>query len=171
GPRGARRAPRHRPRRPPPGALPPVGRPRLRPRSPGGLMFDIFGRLLVWFYDIAHSYGWSIVLLTVAVRLVLFPLTAKQAKSMQAMQKVQPELKRLQAKYKGDRQKLNEEMMKFYKEHHVNPFGGCIPLFIQFPVLIVLYRLILGLSRTFIVGFTVIVGTAVAVGGAPGSPT
>src|SRR2546425_8065609 len=105
-------------------------------------MFDVFGRLLVWFYDVAHSYGWSIVLLTVAVRLVLFPLTAKQAQSMQAMQKVQPELKRLQQKYKGDRQKLNEEMMKFYKEHQINPLAGCLPLILQMPLFIVLYRLI-----------------------------
>jgi len=79
-------------------------------------------------------------------------------------------LKRLQAKYKGDKQKLNEEMMKFYKENHVNPFGGCLPLFIQFPVLIVLYRLILGLTRTFIIGFAIVVGAAVAVGGAPAGP-
>src|SRR5207245_9775805 len=169
GPRGARRAPRHRPRRPPPGALPPVGRPRLRPRSPGGLMFDIFGRLLVWFYDIAHSYGWSIVLLTVAVRLVLFPLTAKQAQSMQAMQKVQPELKRLQAKYKGDRQKLNEEMMKFYKEHQINPLAGCLPLVLQLPLFFVLYRVIRGLTHTLLVRALVLGGSGVghAVSGAP----
>ncbi len=62
------------------------------------------------------------------VRLVLFPLTAKQAKSMIAMQRVQPEIKKLQAKYKNDRQKLNEEMMKFYKENQINPLGGCLPL-------------------------------------------
>ncbi|MCA1684183.1 MAG: YidC/Oxa1 family membrane protein insertase, partial [Actinobacteria bacterium] len=130
-------------------------------------LYTALGTVLAWFYDLIPSYGMAIVLLTVAVRLLTFPLTAKQTRSQQQLQKLQPELKRLQAKYKGDKPKLNEEMMKFYKEHHVNPLGGCLPVFIQFPVLIVLYRLILGLSRTFIVGFAVVVGAAVAVGGAP----
>ena len=106
------------------------------------------GTLLAWFYSIAHSYALAIILLTVVVRLVTFPLTAKQARSQQELQRLQPELKRLQAKYKNDRQKLNEEMMKFYKENHVNPLGGCLPVLVQFPVLIVLYRLILGLINT-----------------------
>jgi YidC/Oxa1 family membrane protein insertase len=110
-------------------------------------LYSALGTLLAWFYSVIPSYGVAIVLLTLAVRLVTFPLTAKQAKSQQEMQRVQPELKRLQAKYKNDKQKLNEEMMKLYKEHHVNPFGGCLPLLIQMPVLIVLYRLILGLTH------------------------
>jgi len=133
-------------------------------------LYTALGTVLAWFYDVIPSYGVAIILLTLAVRLLTFPLTAKQARSQQQLQKLQPELKRLQAKYKGDKQKLNEEMMKFYKEHHVNPFGGCLPLLVQFPVLIVLYRLILGLTRTFILGFTIVVGTAVAVGGAPAGP-
>src|SRR5437588_5316167 len=78
---------------------------------------------------------------------------------MQAMQKVQPEMKRLQAKYKNDRQKLNEEMMKFYKEHNINPFAGCLPLVLQMPLFIVLYRLILDLTRTAIVGALIVGGT------------
>jgi len=133
-------------------------------------LYTALGTVLAWFYDVIPSYGVAIILLTLAVRLLTFPLTAKQARSQQQLQKLQPELKRLQAKYKGDKQKLNEEMMKFYKENHVNPFGGCLPLFIQFPVLIVLYRLILGLTRTFIIGFAIVVGAAVAVGGAPSGP-
>ena len=76
------------------------------------------------------------------VRLILFPLTAKQAKSMIAMQRPQPEIKKLQAKYKNDRQKLNEEMMKFYKEHKINPLGGCLPLLLQMPVFIALYHVL-----------------------------
>jgi YidC/Oxa1 family membrane protein insertase len=80
------------------------------------------------------------------VRVVLIPLTTKQVKSQQTMQRIQPELKRLQAKYKNDRQKLNEEMMKFYKENKVNPLAGCLPIVLQMPLFIVLYRLILGLS-------------------------
>jgi YidC/Oxa1 family membrane protein insertase len=111
-------------------------------------LYVSLGTILAWFYSIAHSYGLAIVLLTVVVRLATFPLTAKQARSQQELQRLQPELKRIQAKYKNDRQKLNEEMMKFYKENHVNPFGGCLPVLVQFPVLIVLYRLILGLADT-----------------------
>ena len=111
-------------------------------------LYVSLGTLLAWFYSIAHSFGLAIVLLTVVVRLATFPLTAKQARSQQELQRLQPELKRIQAKYKNDRQKLNEEMMKFYKENKVNPFGGCLPVIVQFPVLIVLYRLILGLIDT-----------------------
>jgi YidC/Oxa1 family membrane protein insertase len=111
-------------------------------------LYFALGTMLAWFYSIAHSYGLAIVMLTVVVRLATFPLTAKQTRSQQELQRLQPELKRIQAKYKNDRQKLNEEMMKFYKENHVNPFGGCLPVLVQFPVLIVLYRLILGLIDT-----------------------
>src|SRR3984893_11842383 len=96
------------------------------------------GYVLAELYGFCHSYGVSIILLTIFVRLLLFPLTTKQAKSMQAMQRVQPEMKRLQAKYKGDRQKLNEEMMNFYKENKINPLAGCLPLVVQLPVFIAL---------------------------------
>ena len=98
------------------------------------------GFVLAFFYSIIPNSGVAIILLTVAVRLILFPLTAKQAKSMIAMQRVQPEIKKLQAKYKNDRQKLNEEMMKFYKENQINPLGGCLPLLLQMPVFIALYQ-------------------------------
>ena len=72
--------------------------------------------------------------------LVLFPLTAKQAKSMIAMQRAQPEIKKLQAKYKNDRAKLNEEMMKFYQENKINPLAGCLPLLVQMPIFLALFR-------------------------------
>src|SRR5437899_12446306 len=79
----------------------------------------------------------------------MLPLTIKQTRSMQEMQKLQPEVKRLQAKYKGgDRQKLNEEMMKLYKEHKVNPLGGCLPLVLQLPVFLALYRVFAGCGKT-----------------------
>src|ERR687886_833378 len=110
-------------------------------------LYTALGTLLAWFYSVAHSYALAIVLLTVVVRLATFPLTAKQARSQQDLQRLQPELKRLQAKYKNDRQKLNEEMMKFYRENKVNPLGGCLPLILQAPLFIVLYRLILGLTH------------------------
>jgi YidC/Oxa1 family membrane protein insertase len=110
-------------------------------------IYTAMGTVLAWFYSIVASYGLAIALLTIAVRVLLIPLTTKQVKSQQAMQRIQPELKRLQAKYKDDRQKLNEEMMKFYKENKVNPVAGCLPLLLQTPLFLVLYRLILGLTH------------------------
>src|SRR2546426_169343 len=107
------------------------------------------GRGLSFFYDLVPSYGLAIILLTVAVRLVMLPLTIKQTRSMQEMQKLQPQIKALQTKYKGgDRQKLNEEMMKLYKEHKVNPLGGCLPLVLQLPVFLALYRVFAGCGKT-----------------------
>jgi YidC/Oxa1 family membrane protein insertase len=103
-------------------------------------LYKAFGWLLALFYAFIPNLGVAIILLTILVMLILFPLTAKQAKSMLAMQRVQPEIKRLQAKYKNDRQKLNEEMMKFYKENQINPLAGCLPLVVQLPVFFALYR-------------------------------
>jgi YidC/Oxa1 family membrane protein insertase len=103
-------------------------------------LYKAFGWLLALFYAAIPNLGVAIILLTILVMLILFPLTAKQAKSMLAMQRVQPEIKRLQAKYKNDRQKLNEEMMKFYKENQINPLAGCLPLVVQLPVFFALYR-------------------------------
>lgn len=105
--------------------------------------FEIFAAVLAAFYSVIPSYGLAIILMTVAVRVVLLPLSIKQTKSMRGMQRIQPEVKKLQQKHKGDRQKLNEEMMKLYKEHGVNPFGGCLPLLLQLPVFIALYRVLL----------------------------
>src|SRR5229473_5175546 len=108
-------------------------------------LLAFLGKGLAFFYDLIPSYGLAIILLTVAVRLVMLPLTIKQTRSMQEMQKLQPEVKRLQAKYKGgDRQKMNEEMMKLYKEHKVNPLGGCLPLLLQLPIFLALYRVFAG---------------------------
>src|SRR5918999_4492588 len=110
-------------------------------------MFDAIATVLAWFYELWPSYGMAIVFLTLAVMVVLTPLTLKGTRSMMAMQRLQPELKKLQQKYKGDRQKLNEEMMKFYQEHKINPVGGCLPLLLQIPVFIVLYRVLSGLTH------------------------
>jgi YidC/Oxa1 family membrane protein insertase len=107
-----------------------------------GAILNFLGAILNWIYTIIPSYGLAIILLTVLVRIVLIPLTVKQIRSMAAMQKLQPELKRLQTKYKTDRQKLNEEMMKLYREHGVNPLGGCLPLLMQMPVFIALYSVL-----------------------------
>ena len=109
-------------------------------------MFDIVATVLAYFYDFTHSYGGAIMLLTSAIMVLLTPLTLKGTRSMIAMQRLQPEMKKLQNRYKDDRQKLNEEMLKFYKENNINPVGGCLPLIIQMPVFFVLYRVLIGLT-------------------------
>jgi YidC/Oxa1 family membrane protein insertase len=105
-------------------------------------LFEIFSGALTGFYALIPSYGLAIILLTLAVRIILLPLSIKQTRSMREMQKIQPEVKKIQAKHKGDRQKMNEEMMALYKEHGVNPLGGCLPLLLQMPVLIGLFYVI-----------------------------
>ena len=105
-----------------------------------GALERTLGAALAGFYALVPIYGISIILFTVAVRLLVWPLTSKQAKSMIAMQRLQPEIKKLQAKYKGDRQKLNEETMKFYQENKINPLSGCLPLVVQMPILFALFR-------------------------------
>ncbi len=107
-----------------------------------GPIFDAIGWLLAFFYDLVPNLGVDIILLTCVIMLLLYPLTAKQAKSMMAMQRVQPEIKKLQQKYKGDRQKLNEEMMKFYQENKINPLAGCLPLLVQLPIFISLFNVL-----------------------------
>jgi YidC/Oxa1 family membrane protein insertase len=104
--------------------------------------FEVFAAALAGLYAIVPVYGIAIILLTVIVRLLLLPLTIKQTRSMREMQLIAPEVSKLRTKYKNDRQKLNEETMKLYKEHNVNPFGGCLPLLLQFPVFIALYRVL-----------------------------
>jgi len=105
-------------------------------------LYDLMGTLIAFFYALIPNYAVAIALLTVVVMIVTAPLTVKSTKSMVAMQRVSPEMKKLQQKYKGDRQTLNEEMMKLYKEHGVNPAGGCLPMVAQFPVFIILYGVI-----------------------------
>ena len=105
-------------------------------------MFDAIATVLAWFYSLIPNYAIAIALLTLTVMVLLTPLTLKGTKSMLQMQRLQPEMKKLQQQYKGDRQKLNEELMKFYQENKINPMGGCLPLLIQMPVFIVLYRVL-----------------------------
>ncbi len=95
--------------------------------------------VLTEIHSVVPSYGWSLILLALVVRLALWPLSQAQFKSMAEMQKLQPLLKALQAKYKGDAQKLNTETMALYKEHGVNPLAGCFPVVLQLPILIALY--------------------------------
>lgn len=108
-----------------------------------GHLFGLFELLIGWLlaaiYSVVPSYGVAIIILTIMIRLLLYPVTAKGTRSMASMQKLQPEIKRLQAKYKSDRQRLNEELMALYKANNVNPAMGCLPLLAQMPVMIALY--------------------------------
>lgn len=111
-------------------------------------MFDLIANLLSFFYDINGSYAVAIVLLTLVVLVVSTPLTLSGTRSMLKMQLMQPELKAIQNKYeKDEREEMNAEMMEFYKENNINPVGGCLPMFFQIPVFLVLYRVILGVTR------------------------
>src|SRR3954454_4829438 len=103
-------------------------------------MFGLIAQVLEFFYSLVPNYAIAIAMLTLTVMIILTPLTLKGTRSMMMMQIVQPELKKLQAKYKNDRQKLNEEMMKFYKENSINPLGGCLRLLAQTPIFIALYQ-------------------------------
>jgi YidC/Oxa1 family membrane protein insertase len=106
-------------------------------------LIDVFDSVLVFFHDtVGLSWGFSIIALTIVVRTALIPLTLKQFRSMQALQRLSPEIKALQAKYKDDRQRLNQEMMKFYQENKVNPFGSCLPLVMQLPVFFSLFYML-----------------------------
>ncbi|MEG1500645.1 MAG: YidC/Oxa1 family membrane protein insertase, partial [Clostridiales bacterium] len=93
---------------------------------------------------LAHipSYALAIVLFTIIIKLVIYPLTVKQSRSMQTMQRIQPLMKELESKYKGTPEKYQQEMMKLYKQYKVNPFGGCLPMLIQFPILIALFNVL-----------------------------
>ncbi|XKH60207.1 membrane protein insertase YidC [Halomonas sediminis] len=99
--------------------------------------------LLDHIHDVVGNWGWSIVLLTVLVKVVLFPLSAKAYKSMARMRKLGPEMTRLKELYGDDRQKMSQEMMKFYKKEKINPLGGCLPILVQMPVFIALYWMLL----------------------------
>ncbi|MFN8021202.1 MAG: YidC/Oxa1 family membrane protein insertase [Acidimicrobiales bacterium] len=103
--------------------------------------------LLAKFYDLTNNYILSISLIAVVVMLITAPLQLKATKGMLEMQRLQPELRKLQQQYRSDRQKLNEEMMKLYQEHKVNPLASCFPLLLQFPVFIIMFRVLHGLTR------------------------
>jgi YidC/Oxa1 family membrane protein insertase len=103
-------------------------------------LIDVANGVLQFFHDSAGlSWGMSIIALTVVTRAVLIPLTYKQLKGMRAMQALQPQIKELQEKYKNDKQRMQQEMMRFYKENKVNPLASCLPLLAQLPVFITLF--------------------------------
>ncbi len=107
-------------------------------------MFDIISHILLQaldlLYKIVHNWGWAIILLSLLVYFALYPLTLKQMRSMKDMQAIQPKIEALRKEYKDNPQKLNKEIMELYREHKVNPFGGCLPLVLQMPIFFALYQ-------------------------------
>src|SRR5437763_14730982 len=111
-------------------------------------LIDIFEPALKFFHTtLGGSWGWSIILLTVVIRALLLPLAFKQFHSMQKLQQVAPQLKAIQAKYKDDKQRQQQEVMKFYRENNINPFASCLPLVLQIPVFIGLFYTLRTLLR------------------------
>ncbi|HNT69693.1 MAG TPA: membrane protein insertase YidC [Syntrophorhabdaceae bacterium] len=110
--------------------------------------FDIIAKPLIMFmnltYRFTHNYGIDIIILTILIKILFYPLSVKSFKSMKEMQKLQPQVMKLKEKYKNDRQKLNQEMMGLYKARGVNPMGGCLPMVIQIPVFFALYKALSG---------------------------
>jgi YidC/Oxa1 family membrane protein insertase len=98
--------------------------------------------VLRYINDYTHNFGFAIIILTLGIKLLFVPLQYKSYKSMQGMKDIQPKVAKLQEKYKDDKQKLNEDLMKLYREHKVNPVGGCLPMFLQMPVFIALFNIL-----------------------------
>jgi YidC/Oxa1 family membrane protein insertase len=109
-------------------------------------LFDSVGWLIAWIYSWSNSYAVAIGAMAIVVMVIITPLTLKSTRGMLEMQRLQPELRRLQIEHKGDRQGLNEAMMKLYQEHKVNPLASCLPLLAQMPVFFIMFQLIRGLS-------------------------
>ena len=106
-------------------------------------LIDVFQSVLLFFHNhVGISWGFSIVVLTIVMRAILLPLTVKQFHSMQKLQRMQPQMKAIQAKYKDDKQRQQQEVMKFYKENEINPLGSCLPLVAQIPVFISLFYML-----------------------------
>lgn len=110
--------------------------------APWQALLDGLGWLVAQIYEIIPNYGVTIIVLTILIRLVLLPLGILQIRSMQHMQIIQPKVKQIQQKYKQNRQRQQEEIMKLYKEYGVNPFSGCWPVLLQFPILIAMYSVL-----------------------------
>jgi YidC/Oxa1 family membrane protein insertase len=110
-------------------------------------LFEPPAALLAWFYSFTHNYIIAISMIALVIMILTAPLVLKSTKGMLEMQKLQPEMRKLQQEHRGDRQKLNEEMMKLYQQHKVNPMASCFPLLLQMPVFIIMYRVLRGLSH------------------------
>ena len=110
--------------------------------NPWNLLLELLGNVLAFFYSIVPNYGVAVILLTLAISLLMFPLTLKQTRSLKAMQAIQPEVKKLQKEYKSDREELNKQLMALYQEHGVNPAAGCLPLLVQMPIWFALFSVL-----------------------------
>ena len=106
------------------------------------VIFDGIAGVMAWFYSLVNDYTFAIAMLTLAIMLLFTPLTLRGARSMTKQQALQPEMAQLRKQYAGDRQKMNEEIMKLYQAHGVSPLGGCLPNLVQIPIFFVLYRVI-----------------------------
>ena len=105
-----------------------------------GPIENVLTEVLIWFHEtVGLSWAWSIVAVTVAVRILLVPVAIRQIHSMQSLQIHAPEMKAIQQRYKNDRQKQSEELMKFYKENKINPYASCLPIVLQIPIFIALF--------------------------------
>ncbi len=98
---------------------------------------------LLWINGFVGNYGWTIIILTVLIKSLFWPMTQSSFRSMEKMRAVQPQLKKLQDRYKNDKAKLNEEMIALYREHRINPLSGCLPIILQIPVFVALYKVLL----------------------------
>lgn len=110
-------------------------------------MFEAVSSVLAWFYSFTNNYAAAIALFTLVLMVLVTPLTLKATKGMLEMQRIQPELKKIQEQFKGDRQRINEETMALFKEHKVKPLGGCLPMLLQAPIFIVIYQVLAGVTR------------------------
>lgn len=125
------------------------------------ILTPVLGPVLRFIYNLVNNYGLAIILFSIVIKLILFPLSIKQYKSTAAMKKIQPELTKLQKKYGNDKEKLQKEQMALYEKYGINPMAGCLPTLIQMPILFALYRVIM-MPLTYISGISEDKVTAVA---------
>ncbi|HEX3466401.1 MAG TPA: YidC/Oxa1 family membrane protein insertase, partial [Candidatus Elarobacter sp.] len=125
-------------------------------------LVKVLAQVLTGLHHVIPSYGWDMIVLALVLRIILWPLSAVQFRSMAGMQKLQPAVKQLQTMYKGDPQLLNQKMMGLYKEHKVNPLAGCVPLLIQFPILIGLFWAIQSQIKEFGAEHWLWIGSAIS---------
>ena len=111
-----------------------------------GILVHPLMALALTMYSVVHDFGLAIILVTILIRLIVYPLYRTQIRSQRAMQELGPAMNQLKAKYGKDRQRFAEEQMKLYKEHGVNPAAGCLPLVLQLPILFALYSALLQLG-------------------------
>jgi YidC/Oxa1 family membrane protein insertase len=128
-------------------------------------VFEIPASVLAFFYSITTNYALAIAMIAVLVMLLVTPLNLKSTKGMLEMQRLAPEMRKLQNQYKGDRQKLNEEMMKLYQEHKVNPMASCLPLVAQMPVFIIMFRILHGMTYSPVGGDELVAQSVLNAGG------